>query len=141
MKPNLIEIIEQKARKKPVKIIVCEGWDERCLQASAAVLKEKLAKVVLFGDKKRIQDAAKKAGADIRKAEIEEGSTSLKKELAEKLVELRKHKGMTPDEAKKLVENESYFGCLYAACGYADAVAGSAICPTAELMRPALQLL
>lgn len=142
MKQDLIKVMENIARKKPVKVVICEGWDERCITSASYVLKEKLAKIVLLGDPKLIKEKAKKLNADIKDAEILDFKKSkLKKEFAEKLVELRKHKGMVLEEAKKLVENENYFACLYVYCGYADAVAGSAICPTAELMRPALQIL
>ncbi|MBC8500290.1 MAG: phosphate acetyltransferase [Nanoarchaeota archaeon] len=142
MKIDLIKKMEEIAKKKPVKVLVCEGWDERFLRASAQILERKLAKIVLLGDPKVVNEEAKKFGVDVSGAEIVDYKNSeLKKELAEKLVEVRKHKGMDLKTAKKLIENENYFGCMYAYCGYADSVAGSAICPTAELMRPALQIL
>ncbi len=142
MKDELIATMEKIARKKPVKVVICEGWDERCIQASALALKEGLAKIILLGDPAVITKKAKELKADISKAEIVDFKKSkLKKELADKLYELRKAKGMTPEEAARLIENENYFACMYAYAGYADAVGGSAICPTAELMRPALQIL
>jgi phosphate acetyltransferase len=143
MKIDLIKIIEEKARIKPVKIVICEGWDERCLKATDEILKKGLAKIVLMGDITAIKNKVKELNLDISKAEIVDfkNDKKLKKELAEKLLELRKHKGMTIEEANKLIENENYFGCMYCYAGYVDAVAGSAICPTADLMRPALQIL
>jgi phosphate acetyltransferase len=142
MKSDLISIMEKIAKKKPVKVVICEGWDERCIQAASMILKKKLAKIILLGDPKTIKDKAKKLKSEIRDAEILDFKKSgLKKELAEKLFEIRKHKGMTLEQAKKLIENENYFGCMYVYAGHADAVAGSAICPTADLMRPALQIL
>lgn len=139
---DLIKIMEEKAKIKPVKIVVCEGWDERCLRATEDIIKNKLAKIILLGDPKTINGKAKDLKLDIAKAEIVDFKKSkLKKGLVEKLVELRKHKGMTIEEANKLIENENYFGCMHCFAGYSDAVAGSAICPTADLMRPALQIL
>ncbi|NQU99090.1 hypothetical protein HQ533_06545 [Candidatus Woesearchaeota archaeon] len=135
--------MEEIAKKKSAKVVICEGWDERCLKATAEILKRKLAKIVLLGEPKVINKEAKKFGADISEAEIVDykNDKKLKKELAEKLVEVRKHKGMDLETAKKLIEDENYFGCMYAYCGYADGVAGSTICATAALMRPALQIL
>ena len=142
MKINLIKIMEEAARKKPVKILVCEAHDERMLKASAEILKRKLAKIILSGNLEIIKEKAKKLKLDIKNAEILDFKNSeLKEELAEKLAEIRKHKGMTLEEAKKLIEDENYFGCMYVYCGYADGIAGSAICSTAALMRPALQIL
>jgi len=139
---DLIKTLEDIAKKKTVKVVVCEGWDERCLKASADVLKNKLANLILLGNPSDINKKAKELNVDISKAEIVDFKNSeLKQELAEKLVELRKHKGMTLEDANKLLEDENYFGCMYCYGGYADAVAGSAIGSTAELMRPTLQIL
>ncbi len=105
-------------------------------------MKNKLAKSVLLGNHKEIDEKAKEFGVDVSGAEVVDYKNSeLKDELAEKLVEVRKHKGLTLEEAKKLIEDENYFGCMYVYCGHADAVAGSAIGSTAALMRPALQTL
>ncbi len=142
MKVDIEAIIEKKAKEKPVKIVICEGWDERVLQASAKVIEENLGQIILLGNPEDIKAKASELGVDISKAEIVDFKNStLKTELAEKLVEVRKHKGMTLEKAQALIEDPNYFGCMYAHAGYADAVAGSAICPTAELMRPALQIL
>ena len=53
MKINLVKIMERIAKKRPVKILVCEGHDERMLKASAEILKKKLAKIILSGELKR----------------------------------------------------------------------------------------
>lgn len=139
---NLMKIMERKAKKKPVKIVVCEGNDKRCLQASAEILKKDLAKIILLGNPNEINKKAQEFDADVSDAEIIDYKNYDKKdELIDKLVKLREHKGMTKEKAAKLIEDENYFGCMYAVCGYADAAAGSAVCPTAALMRPVLQLL
>lgn len=142
MKTDLIKTMEDIAKKKPVKVVVCEGLDERCLKATEDILKNKLAEIILLGNSDEIEKKAKELNVNVNNAKIVDFKTSeLKKELAEKLVEVRKHKGMDLEKAKSLIENENYFGCMYAFSGYADAVVGSAICPTADLMRPALQIL
>lgn len=139
---DIIKIMEDIAKKYPAKVVICEGWDERCLQAAVDLKKKKLAEPILLGEEKKIRKKAEELKLDIKKIEIHDFQHSnLKKELAEKLVELRKHKGMTKEEAEKLIQDENYFGCLYVCAGYAEAVVGSAICPTAALMKPALQLL
>ncbi len=142
MKVDIIGIMEEIAKKKPVKVVICEGWDERCLRATAYIIKNKLANIVLLGNPKKIEEKAKEFDVDVSVAEVVDFKNSdLKNELAEKLVEVRKHKGLTLEEAKKLIEDENYFGCMYVYSGYADAVAGSAIGSTAALMRPTLQIL
>jgi phosphotransacetylase len=118
MNPDLIKIMEKSIKKK-AKIVVCEGWDDRCIKAAEKI--KGLAEVKLL-DKEFI-------------------NSDIKTELAAKLFEVRKHKGMTIEQAKELMKDENYFGVMYAYCGYADAVGGSAVCSTASLMRPALQVL
>ncbi len=142
LKPDLIEFMENIAKKQPARVVVCEGWDERCIQAASEIVKEGFARIVLLGDPKVIEKKAKKRNLDISEAEIIDFRNSkIKHELVGKLVELRRHKGLTREHGEKLISDENYFACMYAYCGYADAVAGSAICPTSYLMRPALQIL
>ena len=139
---DLIKLAEKKAKQNNVKLVVCESWDEKCMHAVSMILKEKLAKVILLGNPDKIKKTAEKLKADISKAEIVDFKKSeLRKQLAEKLYELRKHKGIDLKQAEKLMDNINYFACMYAYAGYADAVAGSAICSTAEFMKPALQIL
>lgn len=142
MKYDLVGVMEKKAKKSLVKVVICEGWDERCLQATDEIIKKGFAEIVLLGDEKTILNKANELNVDISKAEIVDYKNSeLIDELTQKLYELRKHKGMTVEKAKELLSDENYFGCMYAYAGYADACAGSAIGPTAALMRPALQIL
>jgi phosphate acetyltransferase len=139
---ELIERMRKVAAKRQPTILVCEGWDERCLRASARLLRDGICKIALLGEPQKIKSAAETYGVDISKARIvDHGDAALREELSHKLVEARKHKGMDLATAKKLLGDVNYFGCTYALAGHADGVAGSAICPTADLMRPALQIL
>ena len=115
MKKDLLSVMKEKAGLNPVKIVICEGWDERCLKAAATVLEEGLAEIILLGEPDCVKGKAKEFGVDISKAKIVDykNDESLKKELSEKLVEVRKHKGLTLEEASKLIEDENYFGCMY----------------------------
>lgn len=139
---DLITKMEGIAKRKPARIVVCEGWDERCLKATADILKEGLAQIILLGSPEEINEKASKLQIDISKAEIiDHKNSDVTGELIDKLVEVRAHKGMTAEKASELIEDVNYFACMYALCGYADSVAGSALCSTAELMKPALQIL
>ena len=93
---NLIKLMKQKAKAKRRKIVVAEGWEERCLKAADYVLREGYADLVLLGDEKKIKEEAKKLKIDITAAEIINPKTSdMRKKLAKDLYELRKAKGMT----------------------------------------------
>ena len=139
---DLIDRMKKKAKEKKRTIIVAEGWDERCLKSSASILANGYANLILLGDEKKIKDEAKKFKADITKATLINPKTYKDTpKLAKELYELRKAKGLTEDEAKKLIIDVNYFGCMLLHTGKADGLAGSAICSTAELMRPVLQII
>lgn len=127
--------------KKP-KIVLCEGWDGRGLKAADVLVKEGIADMILLGFPDDIKAEADEHKVDISNMEIIDPLKSeLVDELANILVDLREKKGMTLPKAKELLKDNNYFGCMLAHTNRADAVVGSLICPTAELMRPALQIL
>jgi phosphate acetyltransferase len=137
---DLLSVITEKANQKQSTIVICEGWDRRCIEAASEITKEGLAKVILLGSRQRIEQSA--GNTDLSNVTILDPLTyEGKDDLIDLLVETRKHKGMTREVAAKMIGNMNYFGCLLALAGKADGVAGSAICPTGDLMRPALQLL
>lgn len=138
---DIYKAMKRTARKIKRKIVVCEGWDQRCLEAADKILKTGDVELVLL-DNGQVMDNAEKHGYDIEGAVlVDYKNYDGMDELVFAMVELRKHKGLTPDDARKLLEDENYFACMYVHCGHADGLVGSKICPTASLMRPALQLL
>ena len=133
----------EKAREKLVKVIVPEADDERVVKAAEIVLKKKIAKPILIGeDENKINQNIKKLDVDLKDTEIITPNAYKEKDkLAEELYNLRKHKGLTLEEAKKLIENQFYLGIMLLYLGKADAMTGSCVYPTASLMRPALQII
>lgn len=141
MKTQIMKNLKEKVKLKKRKIVIVEGWDETCLQATSDLLKENLVDIVLL-DNGEVKNNAKKLNLDISKAEIIDYKNFKDKDnLIEKLYELRKHKNLSKEDAEKLLLDENYFACMYVYCDYADALVGSKICPTAKLMKPVLQLL
>ncbi len=134
-----------KANKRKPVMVLSEGWDERGLKATQYVVKKKIAKMILLDQGGKIAPAAAQFGVDISGCEIidiKDGKNdALKKELADVLFKAREKKGMTPEQAAKLIEDENYFSCCMVLAGKADALLGSLIRPTGDLMKPALQLL
>ncbi len=139
---DIVALMFEKAKKKKAKIVVCEGWDERVLEAAHHLVKNNICSLVLLGNPDEIKKKSKEKGFDLGKTEIIDYKNSpLKKEFSQKLYQLRQKKGMTLEEAAQLLADENYFGCMYAYCGYADGVAGSCICSTAALMSPVMRIL
>ena len=127
-----------KANKKT--IVLAEGEELRTVQAADAVLKEGFADIILVGNEAKIQEVA--AGLDISGAKIIDPATSdLTADFADKLYELRKAKGMTPEKAAETILNTLYFGCMLVKTGMADGMVAGAVNSTANVLRSALQII
>lgn len=140
---TLIESIIERAKSQKQRIVLPESLEERTLTAADRALADGIADIVLIGAEKDIFALAGKLGLEnIGKATIIDPATSPKtEEYANLLYELRKAKGMTPEEARKLVFNPLYFGCLIIKNGDADGQISGALSTTGETLRPALQII
>lgn len=129
-------------KKNPKKIVFTEGEDPRILEASSRLLASYFLHPILIGDEKRIADAAEESGFNIRGAEIIDPEKFDKiDEMVELYCELRKKKGVTPDQAREILKQANYFGTMLVKMGFADALLGGATYSTADTVRPALQLI
>ena len=138
---GFIDVIKERARGSIKKIVLPETADRRVLEAAHKVLEEGIADIILIGNKDEIAKAAE--GLDLSKATIIDPNQSDKLEdYTNLLVELRKHKGMTPEKAKELLTKESlYYGVTMVKAGDADGMVAGAVSSTADVLRPALQIL
>lgn len=140
---DLIKEIVARAQANKQRIVLPEGTEERTLKAANLILTDGVAELILLGNPDEIAEAAKKWGlGNIHKATIIDPANSPKsEEYAELLCELRKKKGMTMEEARKLVLNPLYFGCLMIKTGDADGQLAGARNTTGDVLRPALQII
>lgn len=139
---SFIEEVKQRAAKEIKTIILPEATDARVLKATQTVLKEGYAKIVLIGNEAEIEAKAKENNLDIEGAIIIDPETSGKAEqYANTLYELRKNKGMTLEEAEKLIKNPVYYGMVMVKLDEADGLVSGAAHSTADTLRPALQIL
>ena len=139
---SFIDDIKNKAKLNIKTIVLPEATDLRVLQATATVLNEGFANIVLMGNEDEINNIARKNNIDISRAKIEDPSKSEKlKEYAGALFEARKHKGMSLQEAEELVYDPIYYGVIMVKLGDADGLVSGAIHSTADTLRPALQIL
>jgi phosphate acetyltransferase len=138
---QFLESIKQRAKSDLKTIVLPESFEPRNLQAAHKVLAEKLARIILIGDRKAIMEKAD--GLNLDGAEfIDPATYGRMGELAEKLAELRKSKGMTLDEAAGLLRNDPlYLGVMLVKEGIADGMVSGAIHSTADVLRPSLQIL
>ncbi|NLW25501.1 MAG: phosphate acetyltransferase [Clostridia bacterium] len=139
---NLVETIRAKARSKGATIVLPEGTEERTVQAAGILTREKIAKVILLGPKEEVEAVAQKTGTDLREVQIINPLQSEKfEQYAETLYELRKHKGLSLEEARELTKNPLYFGTLMVKNDDADGMVAGAQNTTGDVLRPALQII
>ena len=111
---------------------------ERVLKAVEIVLSKKIANVILLGDADSLFKKSKKIhGATI----IDPKTSELMEEFIEKLVEIRKDKGLTKEEATELLKDNFYFASMMVETGYADGFVGGAEIATSKVLKPALQII
>ena len=136
---SLLDDIRAKAREIGGTVVLPEGDEPRMMHAAQRILKEKLAKVIIVGNKDAVMSLAHDEGADITWAEISDPATDpLKDDFAMKLWELRRHKGLTLYQAKELLKNPLYWGAMLVREGYADAGVAGAKNTTANVLRAAI---
>ena len=134
----LIDIL----KKNPKKIVFTEGEDPRILEAASRLLAGTFLHPILVGNEERIFSAAENCGYNIRGAEIIDPlNFDRMDDMVELFCELRKSKGVTPEQARGILSAPNYFGTMLVKMGIADALLGGATYSTADTVRPALQLI
>ncbi len=129
-------------KKDPKKIVFTEGCDARILEASSRLLASNFLHPILIGNEEEIMVAAEECGFNIRGAEIIDPLKYDKMdEMIDLYCELRKKKGVTPEQAAEILKQANYFGTMLVKMEVADALLGGATYSTADTVRPALQLI
>lgn len=140
---GLIQSIKEKAKVQLRTIVLPESEDERVLRATALVLEEKTANVVLIGNPDTIKADAANCGANI------EGATIINPKnfddidrYVDELVELRKSKNLSKQEASEIITTEPrFFGCMMVRLGEADGLVAGSNSPTADVLKAAIQVI
>ncbi|MFW5988555.1 MAG: phosphate acyltransferase, partial [bacterium] len=139
---NLQKLLKNEAKNINKKIVLPEGNESRILKAAEKIVKQNIAEIIILGDKKQVQKDAEKNGVDLEKIEIiNPESSELRDEFAQTLLELRKHKGLSMDEATQTIIKPLYFGTLLVHTDRVDGMVAGSINLTGDVLRPAFQIL
>ena len=140
---DLLSQIVARAKSNKQRIVLPEAEEERTLCAADKALADDIADIVLIGNPAKVEALAKEKGlTNIGKATlIDPENYDKSEELAEKLAEIRKSKGMTIEEARKLIKNPLYLGCMIIKTEGADGQISGALSTTGDTLRPALQII
>lgn len=140
---TLLDQIIARAKSNKQRIVLPEAEEERTLTAADRVLADELADLILIGNPQKVNALAEQKGLkNIGKATlIDPENYERSEEMAQLLCELRKSKGMTIEQARELVKNPLYLGCMIIKTEGADGQISGALSTTGETLRPALQII
>ena len=135
--------VRKKALQANRRIVLPESSDERVIRATSQILKEGLAQVILVGNHETIMHSAKAYEVSLSGVKIVDPYNFERlNDYVNKLVELRSKKGMTPEEAKKILQTDTnFFGAMLVKMGDADGMVSGSASPTANVLRAAIQVI
>lgn len=138
---EISKMIRERAKVNPKTIVLPEGEEPRMVKATKTIIEEGFAKIILLGREEKIKLIAEELNVELPDT-IEiinpEDSDKINK-YADSYFELRKHKGLSKEEALNFLKNPLYFGALMVYQGDADGLVAGSINATGDVFRPALQ--
>ncbi|HSV31293.1 MAG TPA: phosphate acetyltransferase [Atribacteraceae bacterium] len=139
---NQLETIRNRAKAIHKTVVLPESTDERVLQAAESVTRQGIASVKLLGDREEVREKAAEHGIDLTGIDIVEYRKEAKRsQYTEDLLQLRKSKAMTPEQAEQWLLNPMYYACMMLRESRVDGVVAGAVLPSPNVIKPALQII
>jgi phosphate acetyltransferase len=139
---KVLDRIKERAKANPKHIVLPEGGEERTLRAAALCMAEGIARVTLLGREEEIRRKASALGVELPGVSMVDPARA--KELdhyTQLYYELRRAKGISPDEARRQMLTPLYFGNMMVRAGQADGSVAGATNTTADTVRAAIQVI
>lgn len=137
---ELLEQIKQKAGRRKKTVVLPESHDERVLKAAEIMVAQNVGGVITIGNEEKIRENAKKLGVDLQGVRIIDPLKSDKlSDFTNIFYNLRKHKGITIEEARETIKRDIFFGAMMVKEGMADSSVAGSTASTADVMRAAIQ--
>ncbi len=138
---RFFDSIIAKARAKRQTIALAEGEDPRVIQAAVRANRDEIAHIILIGDESRINDYAGAENLDLSGIRVENPASSPRREdYARELHGLRKHKGVSLEQAREMALDPLCFADLMLRANEADGSIAGAVYTTGDRVRSALQI-
>ena len=142
LRVDVIDKIKEKAKTKRKRVVLPEGTEERMIQATKKVLTEGLAEVTLLGDEDQIKKLAESNDLDLSKVKVIAPADSSKLgEYAKEYYQLRKKKGMTLDQAKRIMTNTLFYGAMMLRKGEGDGFVAGSVNTTGDVLKASIQII
>lgn len=139
--PAFRYLLSERARAARKRIVLPEGNEPRTVQAAIICHRRKLATCVLIGNRKEIESVAQSQGLTLPDDIEVIDPNQVREKYIQPMVNLRKHKGLAPDMAEAMLEDNVVLGTMMVALDEADGLVSGAVHTTANTVRPALQLI
>ena len=142
---HLLRMLGAKARKNPKRVVFAEAENQKILKTAQMSLDEGIAFPILLGNKEKIEKIAAEAGIDISEMPVidpkNDNTHDKRMEFGELFFAKRQRKGYNAYEAKKIMKDRNYFGCMMVETGEADAMISGLSKNYPDTIRPALQVI
>jgi len=136
---ELLKQIRSKASQRKRTIILPESHDERVLRAAEILTKENIASIITLGNEEKIRSEAKKLNIDLQGIRIIDPEKSDRlSDFANIFFNLRKHKGVTIEQARETVKRDIFFAGMMVREGMAHGSVSGSIATTADVTRAAI---
>lgn len=145
MAQKFLDLVREKAKCAPARVVFPETFDTRTLEACARIADEGIAHPILLGKPEQLSKSFAKLGlsSDLSRYTVidMEADNERREKYAQRLFKLRREKGLGLDEARKLMKDYNYFGVMVVESGDADGLISGANSPSHDTLRPALQII
>jgi phosphate acetyltransferase len=137
---ELLDEIKSKASDLKKTIVLPESHDERVLKAAEILTKDKIVSVILIGNEEIIRNDGERVGIELTGIRIIDPSKSEKlSDFTNIFFNLRKHKGVTIDQARTTMLKDLFFGAMMVREGMADGSVAGSSASTADVLRAGIQ--
>jgi len=137
---DIIEKFRQLAKSKQKTIVLPEGEEERVIKAAIFLAKNQLVKPILLGNPENIKSIAAVNFDELSIQIINPANSEYQEDWSNKFYEMRKHKGLTQEQAVESIKNPLYFGAFMLKEGLADGAVAGSINTTGDVLRAAIQI-
>jgi phosphate acetyltransferase len=139
---DVVRTLQERARSRRRRVVLPEPQDERVLRAAHQAARDRIAHIMLLGPAQATKQRARELGLSLDGIDLIDPATDANRSrYVDKLVELRKAKGLSRADAEKLMANPLYYASMMVGEGDADAEVAGAAHSTADVLRPALQII
>jgi len=138
--PNILESIRNKARSLQKHIVLPDSTDERSIHAARNIIDDELARISLIGQQKEIRSKAASENVSLDGIFVVDPSEAPEFDaFVSTFCDLRKHKGLTEDDARKTMLHPLFFGAMMVHEGHADGSVAGSLSTTGDVLRAAIQ--